>query len=174
MHKISDEFEFRPDRTTDYRVSCPWATKKFPIDLQWENAASMLARSFFIESSSMLLVTRTSIKAWSSSVLGRIRPLILELHVLAPWVMKISQFWIWISLKPVGQSGSDFMCSISGVGKRLHKVLGQIGSKLWFPWQQKAPSTIILNAFTSYEKWFAYAFNLHCFEKQSLITTLIT
>ena len=33
MHKISDEFEFRPDWTTDYRVSCPWASKKFPIDL---------------------------------------------------------------------------------------------------------------------------------------------
>ena len=97
----------------------------------------MLARSFFIESSSMLLVTRTSIKARSSSVLGRIRPLVLEL--LAPWVMKISQFWIWISLKPVGQSGSNFMCSITGVAKRLHKVLGHIGSKLWFPLQQKAP-----------------------------------
>ena len=23
MHKIWDEFEFRPDRTTDYGVSCP-------------------------------------------------------------------------------------------------------------------------------------------------------
>ena len=32
-HKISDEFEFRPDRTTDYRVSCPWVSKKSPIDL---------------------------------------------------------------------------------------------------------------------------------------------
>ena len=31
------------------------------------------------------------------------------------------------------------MCSIIGVGERLHKVLGQLGSKLWFPWQQKAP-----------------------------------
>ena len=30
MHKISDEFEFRPDRTTDYGVSCPWASKKNP------------------------------------------------------------------------------------------------------------------------------------------------
>ena len=29
------------------------------------------------------------------------------------------------------------MCSITGMGERLHKVLGQIGSKLWFPWQQK-------------------------------------
>ena len=33
MHKIADEFEFRPDRTTDYEVSCPWVSKKFPIDL---------------------------------------------------------------------------------------------------------------------------------------------
>ena len=30
MHKISDEFEFRPDWTTDYGVSCPWASKNFP------------------------------------------------------------------------------------------------------------------------------------------------
>ena len=26
-----------------------------------------------------------------------------------------------------------------GGGGRLHKVLGQIGSDLWFPWQQIAP-----------------------------------
>ena len=31
------------------------------------------------------------------------------------------------------------MCSITGVGEKLHKVLGRIGSKLWLPWQQKAP-----------------------------------
>ena len=29
-HKISDKFEFQPDRTTDYRVSCPWGLKIFP------------------------------------------------------------------------------------------------------------------------------------------------
>ena len=42
----------------------------------------MLARSCFIESSPKLLVTRTGIKAQSSSILGRIRPLILELLAL--------------------------------------------------------------------------------------------
>ena len=42
----------------------------------------MLARSFLIESSSKLLVTRTGIKARSSSILGRIGPLILELLAL--------------------------------------------------------------------------------------------
>ena len=30
MHKILDEFDFRPDWTTDYGVSCPWASKNFP------------------------------------------------------------------------------------------------------------------------------------------------
>ena len=33
MHNILDEFEFRPDQTTDYGVSCPWASEKIPIDL---------------------------------------------------------------------------------------------------------------------------------------------
>ena len=47
-------------------------------------------------------------------------------------------FQSWISPKPVGQSWSNFMCSITGVGERLHKVLGQIGSKLLFPRQQKS------------------------------------
>ena len=32
MHKISDEFEFRPDLTTDYGVNCPLGLKDFPID----------------------------------------------------------------------------------------------------------------------------------------------
>ena len=33
MHKISNKFKFRPDQTTDFGVSCPWASIKFPIDL---------------------------------------------------------------------------------------------------------------------------------------------
>ena len=30
MHNIMNEFEFRPDWTTDYGVSCPWASNKLP------------------------------------------------------------------------------------------------------------------------------------------------
>ena len=85
MHKISDEVEFRPDWITDYGVSCPWVSKKFPIDLQWENTVSMLTRSFLIESSSKLLVTRTGVKARTSLILGRIRLLTLELLALEWW-----------------------------------------------------------------------------------------
>ena len=46
--------------------------------------------------------------------------------VTCPWVTKISHFWTWISLKPAGQSWSNFICSIIRVGERLLKVLGQI------------------------------------------------
>ena len=30
MHNIMNKFEFRPDRTTDYGVICPRASKKYP------------------------------------------------------------------------------------------------------------------------------------------------
>ena len=42
----------------------------------------MLARSFFIEWSSKMLVTRTGIKAWTSLISGQIRLLTLELLAL--------------------------------------------------------------------------------------------
>ena len=78
MHKISDQFEFRPGQTTDYGVSCPWASKIFPIDLEWENDVCMLAFSFLIKSLSKLLVTGTGIKARTSLILSQIRLLTLE------------------------------------------------------------------------------------------------
>ena len=40
MHNILVEFEFRPDRTTDYGVSCPWR-------LNEENSISTFSRMFF-------------------------------------------------------------------------------------------------------------------------------
>ena len=61
--------------------------------------------------------------------------------VTCPWVTKISHFWTWISLKPVGQSWSNFMCSINGVGERLHKVLGQMDQNSGFHGNRKPPLT---------------------------------
>ena len=69
--------------------------------------------------------------------------------VTCPWVTKISHFWTWISLRPVGQSWSNFMCSITAGGERLHNVLRQIGSKLWCPWQQKPPHWLIIGKMVS-------------------------
>ena len=64
----------------------------------------MLARSFLIESSSKLLVTRTGIKAWLCSILGGIRLLILELLALE-W-RKFHTFeleYLWIQLTNLDQ-----------------------------------------------------------------------
>ena len=139
MHKISDEFEFRPDRTTDYGVSCPWASKKFPIDLQWENAVSMLARSFLIESSSKLLVTRTGIKARKSLISGRIRLLTLELLALE-W-RKFYTFkleYLWDQLANLDQI---LYVAWLGVGKASIMFWGRLGQTSGVHGNRKPPLT---------------------------------
>ena len=67
MHNIMNEFEFRPDQTTDYGVSCPWASKKYPYrPYNGENGVSTFSLLFLIGSFWYFHVTRTSIKAWMS------------------------------------------------------------------------------------------------------------
>ena len=56
--------------------------KKIPLTYNGGNLVSTLAPSFLIGSSSFLQVTRTTIKAWMSSNLGRIPPLTSELVAL--------------------------------------------------------------------------------------------
>ena len=70
----------------------------------------------------------------------------LELHAhwsYMPLSTKIIPYFTFsnmnISKTSPGHSWSNFMCSINGVGERLHKGLGQIGSKLWLSCQPKAP-----------------------------------
>ena len=142
MHKISDGFEFRPDRTTDYGVSGPWASKTFPIDLQWENGVCMLAYSFLIESSSKLLVTRTGIKARSSSILGRIRRLILELLALE-W-RKFHTFeleYLWSQLASLDQ----ILCvALLGWGKGCIRFLDTITLAHWTQVSDRCPLGYLL------------------------------
>ena len=47
IHNILDDFEFRRDLTTDYGVSCPWASEKIPIDLQWEKRSHHVFSAVF-------------------------------------------------------------------------------------------------------------------------------
>ena len=58
MHESLNEFELRQDFTTDYGVSCPWASEK-----SMYNVVNTLAPLFLIESSSFLQVMRTTIKS---------------------------------------------------------------------------------------------------------------
>ena len=67
MHNIMNEFEFRPDRTTDYGVSCSWVSKKYLYrPYNGENGVSTFSLLFLIGSFCYFHVTRTSIKAWMS------------------------------------------------------------------------------------------------------------
>ena len=68
MHNIMNEFEFRPDRTTNYGVSYPWASKKYPHRLIMGKMMFPLFLCYFLIGSVWYFhVTRTSIKAWMSS-----------------------------------------------------------------------------------------------------------
>ena len=99
----------------------------------------MLACSFLIESSSKLLVTRTGIKARSSSILGRIRPLILELFVLE-W-RKFSTFeleYLWSQLANLDQ----ILCVASlGWGKGCIRFWGRLDQNSGFHGNRKPPLT---------------------------------
>ena len=46
--------------------------------------------------------------------------------VTCPWVTKISHFWTWITLEPVCQSWSNFVCSSMGWGKGCIRFWGRL------------------------------------------------
>ena len=77
MHESLDEFKFRPDTTTNSRVICPCASEKLMF-----NVVNTLALSYLIGSASFLQVTRTTIKAWTSSKFDQIRSWTAELAAL--------------------------------------------------------------------------------------------
>ena len=140
MHKISDEFEFWPDRTTDYGVSCPWASKKSHrlIMGKW-----CLHASSFIFDRIIIKVAGNQDRQNSSVEFDFGPNQTTHFGVTCPWVTKISHFWTWISLKPAGQSWSNFMCSIIGVGERLHSIRfwGRLDQTSSFHGNRKPPLT---------------------------------
>ena len=112
----------------------------------------MLARSFFYKIIIKVAGNQDRHKSSVEFDFGPNRP--THFGVTCPWVTKISHIWTWIPLKPVGQSWSNFMCSIIGMGERLHKILEQIGSNFWFPWQRKAPIDLL------WGKWYLHFLRL--------------
>ena len=99
----------------------------------------MLARSFLIESSSKLLVTRTGIKAWTSLISGRIRLLTLELLALE-W-RKFYTFeleYLWGQLTNLDQ----ILCVASlGVGKGCVMFWGGLDQNSGVHGNRKPPLT---------------------------------
>ena len=76
-HKILDEFEFWPDRTIHFGVTCPWVAKKPIFDL-----VRSIVPSILIGSSSNLQVTGVAINSRMSSNFGGIRLFTSELLAL--------------------------------------------------------------------------------------------
>ena len=99
----------------------------------------MLARSISIESSLNLLITRTGIKARSSSILGRIRPIILELLALE-W-RKCYTFeleYLWSQLANLDQ----ILCVAPlGRGKGFARFWGRLNQNSGFHGNRKPPLT---------------------------------
>ena len=97
----------------------------------------MLACSFLIKSSGKLLVTRTGIKARLSSILGWIRPLILELLALE-W-RKFHTFeleYLWSQLANLDQ----ILCVASlGWGKGCIKFWGRLTLAHWTQVSDRCP-----------------------------------
>ena len=69
MRESFDEFEFRQDPTTNYGVSCPWASEKTMY-----NVVNTSPPSFLIESSPFMLVWRSTVISRTSSKFSMIRP----------------------------------------------------------------------------------------------------
>ena len=99
----------------------------------------MLARSFLIESSSKLLVTRTGIKARPSSILGRIRLLTLELLALEwPKFHTFELEYLWSQLANLDQ----ILCATSlGWGKGCLRFWGRLDENSGFHGNRKPPLT---------------------------------
>ena len=99
----------------------------------------MLARSFSIESSSKLLVTRTGIKARTSLILGQIRLLTLELLAL-DW-RKFYTFeleYLWGQLAKLDQ----ILCVASlGLGKGCIMFWGRLDQNSGVHGNRKPPLT---------------------------------
>ena len=121
MHKVTDKFEFLPDRTPDYGVIRPWA---FPLTLNGENGVSIFSQLLWIQTSSNLQEMRTGIKSWTGSNFGRVWPVILELPALQPWKKNdVSTF----SQSPLIGSLSNLQVMRTGIKARISSNLGQIG-----------------------------------------------
>ena len=137
IHKISDKFEFWPDRTTDYRVSCPWASKKFPIEMgKWSLHASAFIFDWII-----IKVAGNQDRHKSSDEFDFGPDQTTHFGVTFPWMTKFYTYelkYLW------GQSASldQILCVASlGVGKGCIMFWGRLDQNSGVHGNRKPPLT---------------------------------
>ena len=139
MHKILDEFEFRSNLTTDYGVSCPWASKNISHRLMMGKWC--LHASSFIFDWIIIKVVGNQDRHKSSVKfdLGQIRPLILELLALE-W-QKFHTFeleYLWRQLANL----DHILCVASlGWGIGCIRIWGRLDPNSGFHCNRKPPLT---------------------------------
>ena len=111
MHQISDEFEFRPDWTIDYGASKK--SNRLIMGKWYFHASSFIFDRIIIKVAGIQDRHKSSVEFDFGSSQTT------NFGVTCPRVTKISHVWTWISLKLVGQSWSNFMCTCN---EDMHKV----------------------------------------------------
>ena len=140
MHKISNKFQFRPVRTTDYGVSCPWASKKFPIDLIIMGKCCLHASSFIFDRIIIKVAGNQDRRKSSQELIsGRIRLLALELFALEWWKFYTFELeYLWGQLSNLDQ----ILCVASpGVGKDCLMFWGRLDQNSGAHGNRKPPLT---------------------------------
>ena len=79
MPNILDEFDYRPDRTADYGISCPWASKMPSCTYNGADGVARFSWLFFGPILYYFLVMRTCMKAWTTLNFRQIRLLTTDL-----------------------------------------------------------------------------------------------
>ena len=139
MLKISDKFKFRPDRTADYGVSCPWASKKFPIGKWCLHASSFIFDQIIIK----VAGNPDRHKQKLGSILGPIRSLILDLLGLE-W-QKFHTFeleYLWSQLANLVQI---FCVASLGWGKGCIRFWGRLDQNSCFHGNRKPDWLIMMS-----------------------------
>ena len=139
MHKISDEFEFPPDRTTDYGVSCPWASKKISHRLIMGKCCLHVGSFIFDRIIIKVAGNQDRHKSLDEFDFGPDQT--THFGVTCPWMTKFYTFeleYLWGKLTNLNQ----FFCVASlGVGKGCIMFWGRLDQNSGVHGNRKPPLT---------------------------------
>ena len=138
MHKISDKFKFRPDRTTDYGVSCPWVSnnsRRLIMGKCCLHACSFIFDWIVIK----VADNQDRHKVRMNLILGRIRLLTSELLALEwPKFYTFELEYLWGQLANLDQI--LYVASL-GVGKGCIMFWGRLDQNSGVYGNRKPPLT---------------------------------
>ena len=147
MHNIMNEFEFRPDQTIDYGVSCPWASKKYPYrPYNGEKAVSTFSLLFLIGSFWYFHVTRTKL-GWVWIFWNEIWPWHIGLRwaIVALWATcfsYLSTFWKFHPGESLKMTIFNSLFKQSSKCSKSYDMGEMFGNFIWFKGNENLKNSI--------------------------------